>query len=154
MKLYLILITCLYIAGCSDSVSEHRTVEPQVLKKFMRDNFEGLNYVYKDISLRGNNIYGDKYALFRIKKTDLEFEEMNKYYKKLMEKGWRLVDTNQKNYYFFCYGRKTTLTVIFPLKSYEVLPSGETIYFQDDDGTSWNIFLDDRSSNVMECTRD
>ncbi|MCS4298973.1 MULTISPECIES: hypothetical protein [Acinetobacter] len=152
MKFYFILFYFLIcVAGCTNYEQENNNFIPDRLKVFMNKYFNKYSYYYEDINARGNHNYGEQYALFRISKDDLNQHEMEKIYNQLLEDGWRIIESNNKNYVSFCYGDNYSLDILFPLKKYEVTTTGVPIKF--DDINSWNIFIYKSTTKIAECNQ-
>jgi hypothetical protein len=77
---------------------------------------------------------------------------MSGIYKKIIEGGWRLVETNNKNYNSFCYGNDFSLDILFPLEINEKTTTGVPINY--DDINSWNIFIYKSTTKIAECNLD
>lgn len=137
MKSILVLLILIFITACSSA--ERPKVVPDRFKDFMNQYFYGYKYEYKDISVRGNHNYGQQYALIKIYKSEISQEDMSGIYKKIIEGGWRLVETNNKTYNSFCYGNDFSLDILFPLEINEKTTTGVPINY--DDINSWNIFI-------------
>ena len=150
MKSIVVLFIIIFIAACSSMERSNKV--PDRFKKFMDQYFYGYAYEYKDNSVRGNKNYGEQSALFTIKKNDLSQDEMGEIYNKLVEGGWRVIDTNYKNYTGFCYGEDFIIDVLFPLKKYEETASGSPINYTDIN--SWNIFIYKSTTKIAECNQD
>ncbi len=150
MKFILILFLTIWLAACSSA--EKSEVIPDRFKNFMSTYFNGYDYEYEDISVRGNRNYGRQSALFTIRKTDLSQAEMSNIYQKLADGGWRIVETNSKNYINFCYGDDSSLYILFPLKKNETTVSGSPINYED--MNAWNIFIYKSTTKIAKCNQD
>ncbi|WP_332604539.1 hypothetical protein [Acinetobacter sp. ESBL14] len=130
MKFLMVCFFIIFIVACSSA--ERSKNIPDRFKDFMNQYFYGYKYDYEDISSRGNKNYGQQYALFKIKKSDLNLNELNIIYEKLAKGGWRLVEiSNNKNYASFCYGEDFSLDILYPLEKYEKTPSGISLNYND-----------------------
>lgn len=132
------------------SNTDKAEIIPDRFKNFMNTYFHGYIYEYEDINARGNHNYGEQYALFKIKKIDLDQGEMKMIYNQLALNGWRVIESNDKNFISFCYGNNFSLDILFPLKKYEVTPSGVPIKFNEMD--NWNIFLYKSTTTIAACS--
>ncbi|WP_335954814.1 hypothetical protein [Acinetobacter guillouiae] len=137
-----------WLAACSNT--DKPEIIPDRFKNFMNIYFHGYIYEYKDINARGNHNYGEQYALFEIKKIDLDQGEMKMIFNQLAQNGWRVIESNDKNFISFCYGNNFSLDILFPLKKYEVTPSGVPIKFNEMD--NWNIFLYKSTTTIAACS--
>ncbi len=137
-----------WLAACSNT--DKPEIIPDRFKNFMNTYFHGYIYEYKDINARGNHNYGEQYALFEIKKIDLDQGEMKMIFNQLAQNGWRVIESNDKNFISFCYGNNFSLDILFPLKKYEVTPSGVPIKFNEMD--NWNIFLYKSTTTIAACS--
>lgn len=137
-----------WLAACSNT--DKAEIIPDRFKNFMNTYFHGYNYEYEDINARGNHNYGEQYALFEIKKIDLDQGEMKMIFNQLAKNGWRVIESNDKNFISFCYGNNFSLYILFPLKKYEVTPSGVLIKFNEMD--NWNIFLYKSTTTIAACS--
>ncbi|MBK5649909.1 MAG: hypothetical protein I4N51_25070 [Acinetobacter sp.] len=137
-----------WLAACSNT--DKPEIIPDRFKNFMNIYFHGYIYEYKDINARGNHNYGEQYALFEIKKNDLDQGEMKMIFNQLAQNGWRVIESNDKNFISFCYGNNFSLDILFPLKKYEVTPSGVPIKFNEMD--NWNIFLYKSTTTIAACS--
>ncbi|KQX02279.1 hypothetical protein KTI63_00060 [Acinetobacter guillouiae] len=137
-----------WLAACSNT--DKPEIIPDRFKNFMNIYFHGYIYEYKDINARGNHNYGEQYALFEIKKIDLDQGEMKLIFNQLAQNGWRVIESNDKNFISFCYGNNFSLDILFPLKKYEVTPSGVPIKFNEMD--NWNIFLYKSTTTIAACS--
>lgn len=137
-----------WLAACSNT--DKPEIIPDRFKNFMNIYFHGYIYEYKDINARGNHNYGEQYALFEIKKIDLDQGEMKMIFNQLAQNGWRVIESNDKNFISFCYGNNFSLDILFPLKKYEVTPSGVSIKFNEMD--NWNIFLYKSTTTIAACS--
>ena len=137
-----------WLAACSNT--DKAEIIPDRFKNFMNIYFHGYIYEYKDINARGNHNYGEQYALFEIKKIDLDQGEMKMIFNQLAQNGWRVIESNDKNFISFCYGNNFSLDILFPLKKYEVTPSGVPIKFNEMD--NWNIFLYKSTTTIAACS--
>jgi len=137
-----------WLAACSNT--DKTEIIPDRFKNFMNTYFHGYIYEYEDINARGNHNYGEQYALFKIKKIDLDQGEMKMIYNQLALNGWRVIESNDKNFISFCYGNNFSLDILFPLKKYEVTPSGVPIKFNEMD--NWNIFLYKSTTTIAACS--
>ena len=137
-----------WLAACSNT--DKAEIIPDRFKNFMNTYFHGYIYEYKDINARGNHNYGEQYALFEIKKIDLDQGEMKLIFNQLAQNGWRVIESNDKNFISFCYGNNFSLDILFPLKKYEVTPSGVPIKFNEMD--NWNIFLYKSTTTIAACS--
>ncbi|WP_336954783.1 hypothetical protein [Acinetobacter sp. AS167] len=137
-----------WLAACSNT--DKAEIIPDRFKNFMNTYFHGYIYEYEDINARGNHNYGEQYALFKIKKIDLDQGEMKMIYNQLALNGWRVIESNDKNFISFCYGNNFSLDILFPLKKYEVTPSGVPIKFNEMD--NWNIFLYKSTTTIAACS--
>ncbi|WP_228722163.1 hypothetical protein [Acinetobacter indicus] len=151
MKSIVVLFIIILIAACSSTERSNKV--PDRFKDFMDQYFHGYKYEYEDISARGNKNYGQQYALFKIKKNDLKFNELEVIYEKLAVGGWRLVEvSNNKNYASFCYGEGFSLDILYPLKKYEKTPSGIPLNYDD----MGYIYISPYKSTtkIAECNQD
>lgn len=137
-----------WLSACSNT--DKPEIIPDRFKNFMNIYFHGYIYEYKDINARGNHNYGEQYALFEIKKIDLDQGEMKLIFNQLAQNGWRVIESNDKNFISFCYGNNFSLDILFPLKKYEVTPSGVPIKFNEMD--NWNIFLYKSTTTIAACS--
>lgn len=137
-----------WLAACSNT--DKPEIIPDRFKNFMNIYFHGYIYEYKDINARGNHNYGEQYALFEIKKIDLDQGEMKMIFNQLAQNGWHVIESNDKNFISFCYGNNFSLDILFPLKKYEVTPSGVPIKFNEMD--NWNIFLYKSTTTIAACS--
>ncbi|MCG7221333.1 hypothetical protein [Acinetobacter sp. AG3] len=137
-----------WLAACSNT--DKAEIIPDRFKNFMNIYFHGYIYEYEDINARGNHNYGEQYALFEIKKIDLDQGEMKMIFNQLAQNGWRVIESNDKNFISFCYGNNFSLDILFPLKKYEVTPSGVPIKFNEMD--NWNIFLYKSTTTIAACS--
>ena len=137
-----------WLAACSNT--DKPEIIPDRFKNFMNTYFHGYIYEYEDINARGNHNYGEQYALFEIKKIDLDQGEMKLIFNQLAQNGWRVIESNDKNFISFCYGNNFSLDILFPLKKYEVTPSGVPIKFNEMD--NWNIFLYKSTTTIAACS--
>lgn len=137
-----------WLAACSNT--DKAEIIPDRFKNFMNTYFHGYNYEYEDINARGNHNYGEQYALFEIKKIDLDQGGMKMIFNQLAKNGWRVIESNDKNFISFCYGNNFSLDILFPLKKYEVTPSGVLIKFNEMD--NWNIFLYKSTTTIAACS--
>ncbi|MFW1984159.1 hypothetical protein ACG94M_12695 [Acinetobacter guillouiae] len=137
-----------WLAACSNT--DKAEIIPDRFKNFMNTYFHGYIYEYEDINARGNHNYGEQYALFEIKKIDLDQGEMKMIFNQLAQNGWRVIESNDKNFISFCYGNNFSLDILFPLKKYEVTPSGVPIKFNEMD--NWNIFLYKSTTTIAACS--
>lgn len=137
-----------WLAACSNT--DKAEIIPDRFKNFMNTYFHGYIYEYEDINARGNHNYGEQYALFKIKKIDLDQGEMKMIYNQLALNGWRVIESNDKNFISFCYGNNFSLDILFPLKKYEVTPSGVPIKFNE--MNNWNIFLYKSTTTIAACS--
>lgn len=137
-----------WLAACSNT--DKPEIIPDRFKNFMNTYFHGYIYEYEDINARGNHNYGEQYALFEIKKIDLDQGEMKMIFNQLAQNGWRVIESNDKNFISFCYGNNFSLDILFPLKKYEVTPSGDPIKFNEMD--NWNIFLYKSTTTIAACS--
>ena len=137
-----------WLAACSNT--DKLEIIPDRFKNFMNTYFHGYIYEYEDINARGNHNYGEQYALFEIKKIDLDQGEMKMIFNQLAQNGWRVIESNDKNFISFCYGNNFSLDILFPLKKYEVTPSGVPIKFNEMD--NWNIFLYKSTTTIAACS--
>lgn len=137
-----------WLAACSNT--DKAEIIPDRFKNFMNTYFHGYIYEYEDINAHGNHNYGEQYALFKIKKIDLDQGEMKMIYNQLALNGWRVIESNDKNFISFCYGNNFSLDILFPLKKYEVTPSGVPIKFNEMD--NWNIFLYKSTTTIAACS--
>lgn len=137
-----------WLAACSNT--DKPEIIPDRFKNFMNIYFHGYIYEYNDINARGNHNYGEQYALFEIKKIDLDQGEMKMIFNQLAQNGWRVIESNDKNFISFCYGNNFSLDILFPLKKYEVTPSGVPIKFNEMD--NWNIFLYKSTTTIAACS--
>ena len=137
-----------WLAACSNT--DKPEIIPDRFKNFMNTYFHGYIYEYEDINARGNHNYGEQYALFEIKKIDLDQGEMKMIFNQLAQNGWRVIESNDKNFISFCYGNNFSLDILFPLKKYEVTPSGVPIKFNEMD--NWNIFLYKSTTTIAACS--
>ncbi|OEY95278.1 hypothetical protein BJD20_16230 [Acinetobacter proteolyticus] len=149
MKFILMLFFTFFLTACSNV--ERKEIIPDHFKGFMGNYFKGYEYDYKDTNARGNKNYGEQYALFKIKKTDLNQDEIKNIYKKLEGEGWRLVETNNKNYVNFCYGEDFSLIILFPLGKLEKTPSGIPLSY--DDNYHWYISLYKSTAKLAACNQ-
>ncbi|WP_228153440.1 MULTISPECIES: hypothetical protein [Acinetobacter] len=150
MKSILVLLIFVFITACSSAETSKDI--PDRFKDFMSQYFQGYNYEYKDTNARGNKNYGEQYALFKIKKTDLKKSEIEEIYDKLQGGGWRLVETNHKNYSNFCYGENFSLIILYPLGKYEKTPSGIPLNY--DDMSAWHISVYKSTTKLAACNQD
>ncbi|MFW2172091.1 hypothetical protein ACG95N_01010 [Acinetobacter guillouiae] len=137
-----------WLVACSNT--DKPEIIPDRFKNFMNTYFHGYIYEYEDINARGNHNYGEQYALFEIKKIDLDQGEMKMIFNQLAQNGWRVIESNDKNFISFCYGNNFSLDILFPLKKYEVTPSGVPIKFNEMD--NWNIFLYKSTTTIAACS--
>lgn len=137
-----------WLVACSNT--DKPEIIPDRFKNFMNTYFHGYIYEYEDINARGNHNYGEQYALFEIKKIDLDQGEMKMIFNQLAQNGWRIIESNDKNFISFCYGNNFSLDILFPLKKYEVTPSGVPIKFNEMD--NWNIFLYKSTTTIAACS--
>ena len=137
-----------WLVACSNT--DKPEIIPDRFKNFMNTYFHGYIYEYEDINARGNHNYGEQYALFEIKKIDLDQGEMKLIFNQLAQNGWRVIESNDKNFISFCYGNNFSLDILFPLKKYEVTPSGVPIKFNEMD--NWNIFLYKSTTTIAACS--
>jgi len=152
MKNYIIFfIFLIFFTGCVNTETEKSTVIPDRFKRFMSIYFSGYIYEYKDTSARGNHNYGEQYGLINIKKDDLNQNEIKNIYKKLEKEGWRLVETNNKNYMNFCYGDDFSLIIFYPLGGVEKTPSGIPLSY--DDINEWQISLYKSTTKLAGCNQ-
>lgn len=152
MKVYIILsILLVCFTGCTNTKVEKPENIPDRFKLFMDSYFSAYKYAYEDINPRGNHNYGQQYALFEINKNDLKENKMKKIYNKLINDGWRVIESNNKNYISFCYGENLHLVILFPLIENEVTLSGAPIYY--DDINAWNIFIYNSTTKIAECNQ-
>jgi hypothetical protein len=149
MKFLMVCFFIVFIVACSSAENSKKI--PDRFKDFMEQYFYGYKYDYEDISSRGNKNYGEQYALFKIKKTDLNQDEIKNIYKKLEGEGWRLVETNNKNYVNFCYGEDFSLIILFPLGKIEKTPSGIPLSY--DDHYHWYISLYKSTAKLAACNQ-
>lgn len=150
MKFILILFLTIWLTACSSAKKPE--IIPDRFKDFMEQYFYGYKYEYKDISARGNHNYGQQYALIKINKSEISQDDMSGIYEKIIEGGWRLVETNNKAYNSFCYGNDFSLDILFPLEINEKTTTGVPINY--DDINSWNIFIYKSTTKIAECNQD
>ena len=149
MKPILILFLFSWLVGCSGVHKQE--IIPDRFKNFMSTYFHDYSYEYKDTSARGNKNYGEQYALIKIKKEDLNQNTIESVYKKLLKGGWRLVETNHKNYVNFCFGDNFSLIILYPLGGVEKTPSGIPLSY--DDINSWHISLYKSTAKLAACNQ-
>ena len=148
MKKLYILIVFILLAACS-SKSE-RDFLPDRFKIIMSKYFEGYEYSYKDVSVRGNKNYGDQLGRFEIKKTHLSQNEMGEIYKKLKLDGW-IINESKNNYIDFCNGENLSLGILYPLNASETTSSGEPIGFEK--MNVWNIYIYKSTTKIPRCNK-
>lgn len=147
-KIYLLIFPFIFACSSDAKVS----VAPERFTNFMSQYFAAKDYQYIDTNARGNQNYGEQYGLLKIKKDDLTQEEMIKVYEKLTKNGWRLVESNQKNYFHFCYAEDLSLNILFPITQNDVTPSGAPLNY--DDINFWYISIYKSTSKIAECNQD
>ncbi|MFW2079578.1 hypothetical protein ACNPQK_01145 [Acinetobacter guillouiae] len=138
-----------WLAACSNT--DKAEIIPDRFKNFMNIYFHGYIYEYKDINARGNHNYGEQYALIKIKKADLNRDEMKNIYKKLEDGGWKLVETNHDNYVNFCYGEDFSLIILYPLGKFAKTPAGIPLSY--DDINVWQISVYKSTSKLAACNQ-
>ena len=131
MKKNWILILVFLMISCSGN--DHSKIVPDFFQTLMNTYFPGYTYQYIDANARGNQEYGDLYATFKIKKDDLNQDEMRGIFKKMEKDGWRIVETNNNNYFNYCYGEKFSMIFLYPLKKIEMTPSNVPLNYADFD---------------------
>ncbi|WP_353173248.1 hypothetical protein [Acinetobacter rudis] len=149
MKTLLSFLIFPLILACSGE--ERIAAPPDRFTDFMNKYFTGYSYQYKDTSARGNQNYGEQYGLLKIKKNDLTQGEMINIYEKLQKDGWRLVESNNKNYFHFCYGEDLSLNILFPITKNDRTPSGAPLNY--DDTSFWYMSIYKSTTKIAECNQ-
>lgn len=152
MKFILIFsIFVICFSGCVNREAEESEIIPDRFRNFMNTYFYGYKYEYQDTNARGNHDYGEQYGLININKVDLNTNDIKNIYKKLEEEGWRIVETNHKNYVNLCYGENFSLIIFYPLKWGERTPSGIPLSYDSID--DWQISLYKSNSKLAACNQ-
>lgn len=113
----------------------------------MHNYFGDYEYIYQDISARGNN-NGEIYALMEIDKDKISLNETHLIVLKLIDNGWRIVG-KKNNYYELCQGDKESLDILFPLELLEYTSNGIPIDYKN--MNKLNIFYYKSSTIIASC---
>ena len=134
--------------GCANT--EKINKQPIMIKEIMHNYFGQYEYIYSDISARGNQ-NGQFYALIEIDKADLSRDKMNEIIVKFNQNGWVLKE-NKDNFYHLCNGEKFSLNILFPENIKEYTSNHVPIEFNK--MNVWNIFMNKSTTPIAECVND